>query len=189
MLTITWLAFWGLLRPGEVCALERGDLLMPTAGATKSLLLRIRRPKRRASGARQIYTRIDEEDCRGVCLHVLDSLRPGEKLWPASQTSLSLRLRRGLRELVPLPHRFSLGSLRAGGSTALFERWHEDVQRLQWRGRWREMNTLIHYVQALEATLISLHQNAATRERIDRLAQHCVSILLELLEEVLREAV
>jgi len=182
LLVIIWLSFWALLRPGEVCALQSGDLMSDDRG----LLVRIKNPKRRAGGARQQYSRIDAEDVRPIILLVVQSLRVGECLWPGSQNTLTRRLRLGLAEVISYPARFSLGSLRAGGATCLFQRWDESVVKLQWRGRWREMRTLAHYVQELSASAIGTRWTPKVATRIQLMAAVIEQVLAEVAVELSR---
>ena len=84
-------------------------------------------------------------------------------IWPSSAPTLGRRFRKILGRLVPLPATFSLGSLRAGGATFLFGEFDEDLQRLAWRGRWRQINTLAHYVQELAASRIGMAWSSSVR--------------------------
>ena len=143
-----------MLRPGEACALTREHFLLPHEHGGLDVMIRVRSPKR-SRGARREFTRVEAVDTHPWFLCVLSGLRPGSRLWPASQNALVRRLRLSLSYLTPRPGLFTLGSLRAGGATALFSRWHEDVARLQWRGRWRDGRSLPHYVQELIAARIT----------------------------------
>ena len=180
LLVIIWLSFYGLLRPGESCILGHGDLLIDKKG----ILVRIRNPKRRAGMARQQYSRIDAVDARPIFLKIIEGLKPGEQLWPGSQGALTRRFRAGLARLVPHPQRFSLGSLRSGGATVLFQRLEENVPKLQWRGRWQHLQTLVHYVQELAASAIGLRWAPATQQRIEQLSSLFDAILAEATLEI-----
>lgn len=181
VLTLTWIGFFGLLRPGEICEIRGGDCRRPDDG--RGLLIRIRRPKRRAGGARQEYSKVDEEDLPEVVLKVLERLPRGEALWPGTPRSLVVRLQKVLGALVPQPARFTLGSLRSGGATHLFQRWGEDVGRLQWRGRWRVVTTLAHYIQELTAAGIASQWSAAVHAAIDDAASMLEGVLADLCVE------
>ena len=74
---------------------------------------------------------------------------------------------------------FTVGSLRTGGATHLFRRWDESLVRLCWRGRWKDANTVWHYVQELQAAEIAAQSTAAVAERVQMLA----SLLPELVAE------
>ena len=111
-------------------------------------------------------------------------LRPGEQLWPGSQGALTRRFRAGLAQVVPQPQRFSLGSLRSGGATVLFQRWEENVPKLQWRGRWQQLQILVHYVQELAASAIGLRWSRSTQLRIERLASLFDEVIIEAALEI-----
>lgn len=166
-----WLCFFALLRPGECCALHRSDVLLPTEHEhpQAGLLLRIGSPKRRTGGARCEYARVDVENICPLFLTILSSLAPGDLIWPASPASLTRRFRRVLQTMLPNPGQFSLASLRTGGATHHFSLFGEDVSRLAWRGRWRDLRTLPHYIQELVASRIRLAWPARIRMIIDGL--------------------
>ena len=52
------------------------------------------------------------------------------------------------------------------------------MTKLQWRGRWREVRTLAHYVQELEASAIGLRWPPAVQGHI-RLLASAVEVVLE----------
>ena len=182
VLTLMWIGFFALLRPGEICGIRGGDCRKPDDG--RGLLIRIHQPKRRVGGARQEYAKLDEEDLPTVVWLVLSKLKRGELLWPSTPQSLVVRWRKALGELVSHPARFTLGSLRSGGATHLFQRWDEDVTRLQWRGRWRVVTTLAHYIQELTAFGISTQWSASVHARIDEASLLLDAVLLDLCEEL-----
>ena len=112
VLTALWIGYFGLLRPGEICDLRGGDTLIVHHG----LLVKIKRPKRRAGGARQEYSRLDHQDCHPFVLKFLAKLPTGHRLWPCSPKALGLRFQCALERLVPQPGRFNarIAPLRRG---------------------------------------------------------------------------
>lgn len=116
------LGFAGLLRPGELLASTREELLLPSdvGNTTSFALLSIREPKSRFTNARHQSAKIDIPDLLRVCELAFSKLAPGQRLWPHSGqtfrnrfktvlTALSLPMTpsNGIRALDP-------GSLRAG---------------------------------------------------------------------------
>ena len=186
VLASVWISFWSLLRPGELFGLRREDILLPHQHENQGIMIRLRAPKRRVGGARHEYARVDLEDVRGAVIYVLGRLGRGQHLWPASPASFANRFRRALGALVPHPSRYTAGSLRSGGATALFQRWSEDIGRLGWRGRWRDHRTLAHYIQELTALRITLDWAPQTRMLIEELAELCDEALDDLLLELSR---
>ena len=128
------------------------------------------------------YTKVDREFVPELVMRLLSQLGPTERIWPGSPEQLVRRLRKIWTLFVPNPRSFSLGSFRAGGATFLFGHWSEDLQRLSWRGRWRALPTLAHYVQELGAARIALQWTEVQRRRIDRAANSWELVVLELLE-------
>ena len=178
-----WLGFYALLRPGELCTLVRTDFLLPGDHEGLDILIRIRAPKRRAGGAKKEYSKIESVDIHPYFLFELNKLRDGEPLWPASPATLCRRFRLACRKICARPALFTLGSLRAGGATALFRRWNENLTKLQWRGRWTSVLTLAHYVQELTAARVTIGMGRAQKELIWKLRKELDGCLWELLHE------
>ena len=188
VLLSTFLGFFALLRPGELCGLTRAAILLPRAGSDiKDLLIKVLAPKRRAGGARVEYSKIDAEFLPEVIIRLIEGLQPTERIWPGSPEQLVRRLRKIWALFLPSPKSFSLGSLRAGGATFLFNHWSEDSQRLSWRGRWRALPTLAHYVQELGAARITVQWTTAQRDLVERASELWDQVVLELLQIVMGE--
>ena len=91
-------------------------------------------------------------------------------LWAASPGAFAARFRAIAKAVTGVPGPYTAGSLRTGGATHLFRLWNEDLPRLCWRGRWKDVNTVWHYVQELQATEIGTHFTESVRGRIAGLA-------------------
>ena len=154
------LGFAGLLRPGELLASTREELLLPSdVGYTVGFaLLSIKEPKSRFTNARHQSAKIDIPDLLRVCELAFSRLAPGQKLWPHSgQTfrnrfktvltalSLPMTTSAGIRALDP-------GSLRAGGATYIIQ-MTESGELCRRRGRWANYKMMEIYVQELNALL------------------------------------
>ena len=59
--------------------------------------------------------------------------------------------------------------LRTGGATFAFQSSGEDLPRLLWKGRWRDVRMLGIYVQELGAAMIRMRLGAAEEELISEL--------------------
>ena len=173
-----FLGFYALLRPSDIVGLHRSDLSLPDEhdNPQLGLMIRLRQPKRHVGGARVQYTRVDPEYLTPLISRLIRQMGRSERVWPASGQLLGRRWRMILSRLIPVPMSFSLGSLRAGGATFLFGELNEDLTRLAWRGRWRQINTLAHYVQELVASRISQAWTPAIRRRIARIASHWIAV-------------
>ena len=70
--------------------------------------------------------------------------------------------------------------LRAGGASFHFAHWGENLPRLAWRGRWRSMKMLEHYVQELAVATVWKHITPDCRKLVlllsGRFAQACTTV-------------
>ena len=80
------IGFAGLLRPGEILAATRGDLLLPSdcGNTINHALLSIQEPKSRFTNARHQTAKIDIQDMLEVCELAFQRLSPLQRLWPHS---------------------------------------------------------------------------------------------------------
>ena len=75
VLLSTFLAFFALLRQGELCGLTRAAILLPKGnGDEQDLLIRVLAPKRRAGGSRLEYTKVDREFVPELVMALLSQL-------------------------------------------------------------------------------------------------------------------
>lgn len=64
-------------------------------------------------------------------------------------------------------------SLRPGGATYLFQLWDENIPKLQWRGRWLHLKTMLHYIQELGAINVLNQFQPSQTVRMNALASLC----------------
>ena len=162
------IGFWGLLRPIELCSLRRCDVLLPGEhSGGQALLIRISAPKRgRGRGARKQYSKVDETEGLQFVCRWLNTRGPEDRLWTGSPATFSKRFGALATALVGSQVRFTPAGLRAGGATTLFQLWGEDLPRIQWRGRWRDVRTLPHYLQELQAAEIMSHLAGRAAQKV-----------------------
>ena len=137
------LAFAGLLRPGEVLAATRDELLLPSdcGGTAGFALLSIREPKSRFTNARHQSAKVDIPDLLRVCELAFSRMAPGQRLWPFSGQTFRSRFKSVLSSLsLPSSSTNELraldpGSLRAGGATYIIQ-MTECGELCRRRGRW-----------------------------------------------------
>ena len=103
--------------------------------------------------------------------------------WPGNHEArgrqLAAKFAAGLRALsVPYGQAegYTLGGLRAGGTTAYFEAT-SDLQLTRWRGRWDSMKSMEHYIQELPSHEAFARLPAAVRARIARIAALLPAVL------------
>eukprot|EP00435_Cladocopium_sp_Y103_P060225 s990_g22.t1 len=148
----------GLLRPGELLAATRADLLLPQDGdfTVPFGLLAIRDPKTRFSNARHQSAKIDMPDMLRVVELFFGSLQPHQRLWPFSGQTLRTRFHQVLSALkLPLVtldgvRPMELSSIRAGAATWIMQTT-ESADLLQRRGRWANRKMMDIYVQEVTA--------------------------------------
>ena len=167
---ITLLAFEGICRPGEPLNATRGDLLLARDLVVEnpaSVFLRICNPKGRRRGIGVV------QHCKIVNLQVsryLDfafgQLASGTKLYPGSHSSYRRRWDVILNFLkVPVSAGLTPASLRGGGAIAAY-RNDEEIAKLLWKMRLRNIDTLQHYLQEVGAVSCFAELPSVSKGRI-----------------------
>lgn len=167
------LMFGGLLRPGELLAARREDLLLPRDcdASIPFCLLSIKDPKSRFTNARHQSVKVDAPDLLRVIQLAFGKLEPGMMLWPFSPQTLRNRFKSVLEALhVPVTHTdickcLDLGSLRAGGATWILQ-VTEDGDLLQRRGRWANRKMMDIYVQEVQSLIYLKKISDTARRRV-----------------------
>ena len=142
-----WIAFEGLLRPGELLNLRMSDIRVVRAGDVLVTIIAIRRPKTKAHMGRVQFAILRHQ---GLCQWVkwFQDLvdRPAKPLWPRTATRFRVMLKHLLRTL-KLDHiGYNIASCRPGGATYRFM-LGESIERLQFQGRWASISSLKAYIQ------------------------------------------
>ena len=120
--------------------------------STSTVLLAIKEPKTRGTGAKHQAAKLDVPDLIEVVDLAYKGLSENDSLWPFSGQTLRTRFRHLLAAL-KLPttqvgnlRPLDLGSLRSGGAT-----WHlqvsEDAEYTRRKGRWLSFKVMEIYVQ------------------------------------------
>lgn len=171
------LGFLGLLRPSELIMLRRGDLSLPCDHWEGDVLyIRIGAAKTRLKAARDQHVRV-EEPCVALWIaRMLSSTPKWSRIWHGSLAAFKARWDR-LQEEVLHSCPFVPASLRPGGATFLFRLWDENLQRLQWRGRWRSFRMLEIYVQELGAAEVWVTFSSKVRVRVASLGSLFAALL------------
>ena len=165
--------FFGLLRPGGIYKLRRGDVRLGVTSDGKPVATVIlRAPKNRASMGVNQFVILQEPGTVLWLGWLIHELPLNAYLWPSS----GLRFRQlfaSLADLCGLQHsRLSPGGLRAGGATWLFTET-ANIGHLQFTGRWRSPQSLHSYIQEAMSCLVWLERPASTR----LLCQAAISVL------------
>ena len=174
----------GLLRPGELLAAERRDLLLPSDGdeTLRFGLISIRDPKTRFTNARHQSVKLDMEDLLRVIELALAPLQPHQRLWPFSGQTLRSRFQSVLRAL-QLPEQvyngvrpLELASIRAGAATWIMSTM-ESGDLLQRRGRWANRKMMDIYVQEVTALLFLQQMPSGTKQTVIQVASSLLEVL------------
>lgn len=106
-------------------------------------------------------TRLGALDCMDPTLHADVAAYLARLLVELFRTRYELLQKHVLHKVPFLP-----SSLRPGGATYLFRLFHEDLVKLQWRGRWRSFRLLEIYVQELGAAQVWIRFDSKTRQGV-----------------------
>ena len=177
------LAWGSLLRPGELFALRRLNLLFPKdAGfSIPHLLVSLMEPKTRFTTARHQSTRLDIPDLLEVVTMVFQNLPPHYPLWPFSPQTFRNRFRAVLEALsLPVAHtptlkRLDPGSLRAGGATWIMQ-ITDNGELVRRRGRWQNYRIMEVYIQEVSSLLYLQKITVQSRKKILLAAQSFTAV-------------
>ena len=143
-----WLAFTGLMRPGEVDGLQVRDLCFPEAPEMAEgigLLVSIRQAKTRRVWAHQFVIIETPQVVEWLRWWTAGS-RPKDRVLRVGRRRWSTLLKEALASLNVGECGFSLASFRGGGACHHFKT-NKNLGMLQFAGRWQRPETLRHYVQ------------------------------------------
>jgi hypothetical protein len=171
------LAFFGLLRPGELCKLVVSDIMVRRAnGLPYCAIVALKEPKNRAFLGRAQFAVVRDEGTVRWLVWMMEELRPTDRLWPSSDVQLrslfaDLMQRSGFAHLKLTP-----GCLRPGGTTWLFMEQNLDVTRLQHAGRWASPTSLHSYIQEAMAHLVWIVLAPSEEARIDHVVLQTAAV-------------
>ena len=149
------LTFEAICRPGEVLNAVRNDLLLPKdliAEDPGRVFLKIQNPKSKRRGLGSVqHAKISNPGVSNFLQYVFGSLDPKAPLYPASASTFRKRWNLLLESLhIPITVGLTPASMRAGGAVRSY-RNDEDVMKLMWKMRLKNMETLQHYLQEVGA--------------------------------------
>ena len=148
------LGYHCLLRPGEMCRLERRHVRLPgNVGWHSSVgMVVITDPKTARTAARVQHVVIHDRLVLLLCQAFWGRLLPHQPLSPGNIRGLEGWFRWAMVSLGLKERQFTPAGLRAGGATHDYLAG-SPVERLMWRGRWAALSTLKHYVQECASVL------------------------------------
>ena len=159
-------AYFGLLRPGEVQGLRCQDVFVGSTSAFKPVAVVIlRSPKNKASMGQNQFATIHEPGTVAWLGWLSCNLGPDAKLWPSSSQTFSALFRLVLANLGLSKLPLTPGCLRPGGATRYFVDGMS-LGDLQFAGRWRSPQSLGAYVQEAMAHFVWLNLDQQQRAGI-----------------------
>ena len=165
------LGFFGLLRPGELLALQVEDIGLPNSLSLGSdcVVARIAAPKNsRQMGIHQFTTVSQPDVVNWIAWLVSVKRRQSDRLWHSSPQKFRVLFKTVCEKLGLSACRFSPASLRAGGATFLVDQGVE-ISKIRFLGRWSHLRSLEHYVQVARAQQLALELSLETSLKIRKL--------------------
>lgn len=156
--TLALVGYYGLLRPGELCALHGADIALPRSWsfAGPFMVLKVNQPKNARQMGSQQFAEIRHPDTVNWTIWMVRTrASPARKLWPGTAASFRSAFTSICRRLELDKLRLSPASLRAGGATLLLDQKIE-VSRIRFLGRWSNLRSLEHYLQVARAQQIAI---------------------------------
>ena len=162
-----WLAFDGMLRPGEVEGLRVKDFVFPEAAELVEgvgLVISIHQAKTRRVWANQ-FVIIRSRSLILWLRWFLEGRQPKERFLAMGRRRWSFLLKDALESLGLGQCHLTLASFRGGGACHHFKT-QQNLGVLQFAGRWRRPETLRHYLQEALAVHVLSQVSASTRETL-----------------------
>ncbi|OLP77818.1 hypothetical protein AK812_SmicGene42084 [Symbiodinium microadriaticum] len=181
------LGFHGLLRPGEFLGLRRRDLILPSDLLTTAPLayVRILHSKTSRLIQRQ-HAKISDSLSVQFLSSLFENVHYDAPLFGCSPAVFRARWNAVFSHLhVPVLEAddgVTPKSLRGSGATWLYQRT-EDIEKIQWRGRWQQKRTLEFYLQDVAGQLLMTGLTQSQRAQISELAQHADSLLRVVIQQ------
>ena len=159
-------AFHGCCRPGEVLRASRKDFVLPADLGSPDdgpVFVRINSPKSKLRGLGKIqHVKIDHPGVSVFLQSMLGSLSGEDKIYPGTPGTFRRRWNILLQALsIPSDFRLTPGSLRPGGTVALYRKGVA-IHDILWALRLKHLETLQHYLQEVstDMTLFDLPREA-----------------------------
>ena len=164
------IGFEGICRPGEPLQSVREDLLLPRDLVVENpavVFLRIKKPKSRRRGLGLIqHAKISDLAVARFLDRVFGPLPRKEPLLLGSSSSFRRRWDH-LLSLLDIPEKIGLtpASLRSGGAVRAY-RADEELTKILWRMRIKDIETLQHYLQELGAISVFQELSRSSQQKI-----------------------
>ena len=151
---LTRVAYYALLRPGELLALRRADIkFILRDDSTHIMVIGIKDPKNRSAMGRTQFATITDQATVTWARWLWNSTLVSQKLWPGNKANYLAVFRTGLKLAGAQAMGLTLGSLRPGGTTHYYLHGLE-VSRIKLAGRWANEQSLTHYIQEAMSFMI-----------------------------------
>ena len=168
-----WLAFAGLMRPGEVEVLTVGDLVFPEAPEMAEgvgLLVSIKQAKTRRVWAHQ-FVIIESREVTAWLQWWTAHKPKRSRVFPVGRRKWANLVKEALATLHLDGCGLTLASFRGGGACHHFKT-RQNLGLLQFTGRWRRPETLRHYLQDALAVHALANAPGTARLQLQRAYSH-----------------
>jgi len=159
--------FYGVHRGIDLAELKRMDIVLPfdRQDAKTVLYTRVRNKSQWRGGPKRQHSAIEVGVIAEFIARGCAGLMADDLVYPYSYSTIRHRWRKLLEALGLDPDFLDLRALRGGGCVWLFEETR-DLPFVQWRGRWQDMKTVVHYLQESLVHSWHLRLSAKARKRI-----------------------
>eukprot|EP00438_Fugacium_kawagutii_P029179 Skav210075 [mRNA] locus=scaffold7699:14183:18616:+ [translate_table: standard] len=167
---VMMLCFEGICRPGEALAALREDVLLPSDLLSDSLdraYLRIKKPKSRMRGLGLVqHATISHAAVVSFLEKKLKHVPFSQRIYPGSPVTFRRRWDWLLAKLsIPETLGLTPASMRGGGAVRVY-RENDDVSRLLWKMRLKNLETLQHYLQEVGAEAVTMQLSLHSRNAV-----------------------
>eukprot|EP00971_Amphidinium_carterae_P220047 4368088-Amphidinium_carterae.1 len=172
------LGFAALLRPGEISALRRGHLVLPSdiAGFSDSLTVAITQSKTSTRSSRLQSVLVSDSLLIGLLEGLVSVDTPSTPLLKGGHVSFTAMFEETRRMLLLHESPFTLSTLRGGG--AIWNIQHcQSLAVLQWKGRWSSEKSVHHYLQVGLAASSLARLPETSKELVLKMAELALVLL------------
>lgn len=162
------LCFRGLLRPCEGLKLRTScvKVIFGKNGWPRQVLVRVLNPKNKRSLGKQQMVLIKSKSLACWVYWWICVTRGSAKfMFDASYVLMMARFKK-LQKMLGFDSLFTLGSLRAGGATALFIKTR-NAGWVRFMGRWSSERTLTHYIQEAMSAYVTVNVAPLSDQKVD----------------------
>eukprot|EP00971_Amphidinium_carterae_P091418 1809874-Amphidinium_carterae.1 len=172
------LGFVALLRPGEISALRRGHMVLPTdiAGFSESLTIAITHSKTSTRSSRLQSVLVADSLVIDLLHALVGSDASSAPLLKGGHVAFVSMFDQARKALLLEDSPFTLSTLRGGGAIWQIQ-FCQSLAVLQWKGRWSSEKSVQHYLQVGLAATSLTQLSDQSRQLVLRMAELSLTLL------------